>query len=40
MDNTNFSFDELNKIEKEYNNSLQKYKEYKQKFIKDFTSKK
>lgn len=40
MDNTNFSFDELNKIEKEYNNSLQKYKEYKQKFIKEFTSKK
>ena len=40
MDNTNFSFEKFNEIEKEYNNSLQKYKEYKQKFIKEFTSKK
>lgn len=39
MDNTNFSFEKFNEIEKEYNNSLQKYKEYKQKFIKEFTSK-
>ena len=38
MDNTNFSFEKFNEIEKEYNNSLQKYKEYKQKFIKEFTS--
>lgn len=40
MDNTNFPFEKFNEIEKEYNNSLQKYKEYKQKFIKEFTSKK
>ena len=40
MDNTNFSFDELNKIGKECNNILQKYNEYKEKFIKEFTSKK
>ena len=40
MDNTKFSFEKFNEIEKEYNNSLQKYKEYKQKFIKEFTSKK
>lgn len=40
MDNTNFSFEKFNEIEKEYNNSLQKYKEYKQNFIKEFTSKK
>ena len=40
MDNTNFSFEKFNEIEKEYNNSLQKYKEHKQKFIKEFTSKK
>ena len=40
MDNTNFSFDELNKIGKECNNILQKYNECKQKFIKLFTSKK
>ena len=40
MDNTNFSFEKFNEIEKEDNNSLQKYKEYKQNFIKEFTSKK
>ena len=40
MDTTNFSFDELNKIGKECNNILQKYNEYKEKFIKEFTSKK
>lgn len=34
MDNTNFSFDKLNKIEKEYNNSLHKYKEYNMHFYK------
>lgn len=40
MDNKTFSFDEFNKIEKEYNNISPKYNEYKQKFIKEFTSKK
>ena len=34
MDNTNFSFDELNKIGKECNNILHKYKEYNMHFYK------
>ena len=40
MDNTNFSFDVFNEIENEYRNILHKYNEYKEKFIKEFTSKK